>query len=373
MPLYKPKTNKEKFKFDKTIVIITTILILFGLIMLFSASAAVGLEFGDSSYFVKRQLIAVILGVILFFIAQKIDYHFWQKWSLWFFLGAIFLLIMLFVPGLGISGKGAQRWLDVGPFTFQPSEFAKLALVIYLSAWISEKGAHLIRDFKAGLIPFVGILSVLFLLILKQPDLGTFAVICVIGLTLYFVGGANLKHFASLIVAGLIMFGIAIKIAPYRLQRFSAFLNPELDPLGAGYHVQQAILAIGSGGLLGVGLGHSRQKFFYLPEVVGDSLFAVIGEELGFIFSAGLVILFLIFFKHGLNISSKAPDKFGQLVSIGIIFWLTFQAFINIGAMLGILPLTGIPLPLMSFGGSAMLINLFALGILMNISKQSNI
>lgn len=368
------KTRKRRFAhLDKTLGVITLLLLLLGILALFSASAAIGVESGDSGFFVRRQIIAIFIGLVLLFIGYKIDYRVWQRWSLLIFGASVLLLILVFIPGLGVAGQGAQRWINLGLLTFQPAELVKLTLILYLSAWIMERGSQTIRNFRFGAVPFTAILLLLFFLILKQPDLGTFIVICAIGLVLYFVGGANLKHFFSLIFGGAVLLAIAVKIAPYRMQRILAFLNPGLDPLGAGYHIQQAIMAIGSGGLFGVGLGHSQQKFFYLPEVVGDSLFAVIAEELGFFASLILIILFLTFFKHGLTIASRAPDDYGRLLAIGIVFWITFQAFINIGAMLGVLPLTGIPLPLMSFGGSAMVVSLAAIGILLNIAKQSRV
>ncbi|MEK7189267.1 MAG: FtsW/RodA/SpoVE family cell cycle protein, partial [Patescibacteria group bacterium] len=240
-----------------------------------------------------------------------------------------------------------------------------------LAAWLSERGRAGIRDFYTGLMPLTIVLGVIAFLILSQPDLGTLIIICTIAVAMYFVGGAHLTHLLGLLAAGAVALGAAIAAAPYRLARFTAFLDPSADPQGAGYHITQAILAVGSGGLTGLGLGHSRQKFLYLPEVTGDSIFAVIAEELGFAGSMLVLVLFALFFWRAMRISRAASDGFGKLVAFGIGSWVVLQAFINIGAMLGVLPLTGLTLPLVSYGGSSLMVTLVAIGILMNISKMN--
>jgi len=358
--------------FDKALLIVSVIILLFGIVMLYSASVAIGLErFGDSGFFIKRQIIYLAIGGIAFYAAYKIDYHIWQEWSLILFLFSILLLIVVLIPGIGASGQGAQRWINLGFISFQPSELVKLTLLLYMSAWLAERGERAIQDVYAGLLPFVALLLILSALILKQPDLGTLLIIVFIGLVLFYYGGANIGHITGILGAGLVLVGIAIKAAPYRLARLTAFMDPTADPQGAGYHITQALLAVGSGGIFGKGLGHSRQKFFYLPEVTGDSLFAVIGEELGFIFSVGLIGLFIFFFIRGVSIANKTSDQFGKLAAIGISSWIVVQAFVNIGAMLGVLPLTGLPLPLMSYGGSSLIVTMMAIGILLNISKKN--
>ncbi|MDP3995473.1 MAG: putative lipid II flippase FtsW [bacterium] len=349
-------------------------ILVFGLIMLFSASVAVGIDrFSDPNFFIKRQLVSLVLGLIAAYIAYRIDYRFWQKWSFFILLASIALLVVVLIPGIGASGQGAQRWIDLGPLGFQPSELVKLSLVIYLSAWLSERGSDGIKDLYTGLLPLSAVLGVIAFLIMSQPDLGTLIIICATAIALYFVGGANLRHLSVLLAAGGVAVAAAIALAPYRMARLTAFLNPSADPQGAGYHINQAMIAVGSGGLFGLGLGHSRQKFLYLPEVTGDSLFAVIAEELGFLGSNLVVALFLFFFWRAIRISRNAPDSFGKLCAIGIGIWITMQAFINIGAMLGVLPLTGLTLPLMSYGGSSLIVTLVAIGILLNISKQSKV
>lgn len=366
-----PRNKISKSKINLTLLFTVLALLVVGVIMLFSASAVVGLSRGDGAFYAKRQLLSIAGGLFVLFIAYKIDYRVWRRLALPLFVFSLALLILVLASPLGISAQGARRWLNLGVSTFQPVELAKLAVIFYLSAWLARSAAETVRDFRKGLLFFAFILGSLFFLVIFQPDLGSFIVIAAVAAVLYFAGGASLKQLAFLGLAALILLGAAVLAAPYRLQRITTFLNPAADPLGAGYHAQQAVLAVGSGGLLGAGLGHSRQKFLYLPEVVGDSLFAVIAEELGFIFSLAIIVFFLLLLKEGIKISKNAPDKFGQLVAFGIVFWLCFQAFVNIGAILGLLPLTGIPLPFMSFGGSAILVSLAGVGILLNIHKNS--
>jgi len=363
--------REKKYHFDKPLFITSAIILIFGLIMLYSASVAVGIDrFEDSTYFIKRQIIALVIGLVAAYIVYKIDYHFWEQWSLIFLFTSIVLLICVLIPGFGVSDQGAQRWLDFGFMGFQPSELVKLTLILYMGAWMSERGPHVIGSFKGGFVPFASVLAVLAFLIIQQPDLGTFIIIAVIAIVMFFLGGGSIKHIFTLMILGTAGVVAAIKAAPYRMDRLMTFFNPSLDPQGAGYHINQAILAVGSGGLFGLGFGLSLQKYLYLPEVVGDSLFAVIAEELGFIFSVFLVLLFLYFFWRSIKISRKAPDNFGKLAAIGIGAWICLQAFVNIGAMLGILPLTGLTLPLMSYGGSSLIVTMASIGILLNISKR---
>ena len=373
MAIFKPRPNLNKP--DTVLFIVVALILLFGLVMLSSASVAVGFNrFGDGGFYIKRQLVALIVGAAAFYVCYRIDYHLWQKYAFFLFLLSMFLLVLVFVPGIGVGGYGARRWLNLYFFrSFQPAEFVKLTLILYLSTWFSLRGEAVMRDLKAGVLPFIGLLVVLFGLIIKQPDLGTLLVICWIGMVLYFVGGAHPKHFAAIILSGVALLGLVIKLAPYRMARVTAFLNPWLDPQGTGYHITQAFYAIGSGGIFGVGLGHSRQKFLYLPEVTGDSIFAVIAEELGFVLSAVLIALFLVLLWRGIRIAKHATDNFGKLVAAGITAWIVGQAFLNIGAITGALPLTGIPLPLVSYGGTSLVMALAGLGILFNISKTSQI
>lgn len=356
------------------IVLLATIgiILLLGLIMLSSASVAVALaRFGDNNFFIKRQLVAFALGLGFAFLCYRLDYRTWQKLSWPFLAISLFLLVLVFVPWLG-ARTGANRWLNFGLFTFQPSEMAKLALIFYLAAWLESRRRHL-PTFKHGLLPFVGLMFLLFVLLIAQPDLGTLIIIGVIGLSMYFAGGARLSHFVLLIAVALVILVITTALAPYRMNRVTAFLNPAQDTQNTAYHINQALIAIGSGGVFGRGLGQSRQKFLYLPETSSDSLFAVIAEELGFIGAGAVIILFLIVLRRGIRVARRAPDNFGKLAAAGITAWFAAQAFINIGAMTRVLPLTGVPLPLMSYGGSALVMSMAAAGVLLNISTHSSL
>lgn len=350
---------------------IIAVLLVFGLVMLSSAGAVLGFQrFGDSNYFLKKQSVSVLIGLVAFFVMLRIDYHRWRTWAVPMMIVTVVMLLLVFIPGIGPSLLGARRWINFGFTLFQPSELAKLTFLFYLAAWF-ERRDHALGDMRQGLVPFLMTLGVVAGLVLLQPDLGTTIIIVLMSVGVYFSAGASLKHLAGLVVSGTALLFLAVKLSPYRAQRLTVFLNPSVDPQGIGYHINQALLGIGSGGLFGLGLGHSRQKFNYLPEPAGDSIFAVTAEELGFIFVVIFISLWLLLIIRGLRIASTAPDRFGQLVAFGITVWLGLQAFLNIGALSGLLPLTGIPLPFMSHGGSAMIVSLAAIGVMMNISRQT--
>ena len=364
-----PKKN-----FDRALFLAILILLGIGLIMVASAGVVYGkVRFGDAYYFFKQQLIGLGVGLLFLYFFQKINYHVWQKLVVPIFLFALGLLILVFIPGFGTTVYGAARWVELGPISFQPSEVMKLSIILYLAAWLSKKGAAKTADFFEGFVPFLALLSVVGFLIIKQPDTGTLGLIFFISLAIFFASGANLLHIFSLFLGGFIFLGILIKMAPYRMQRFLVYINPEHDPQGHGYQITQALLALGSGGLFGVGLGQSRQKFNYLPEPVTDSIFAVLGEEFGLLGAVIVVCLFLFIGWRGLRIASYAPDAFGKLLAVGIVSWIVFQAFINMGAISGLIPLTGIPLPFISYGGTSLAVLLGAIGILLNVSKHSTI
>lgn len=360
---------------DKTLLSVVLVLLAFGLIMISSAGVIYAeTRYGDSYFLFKRQLLyGVTPGLLALWFFQKMDYRIWRKFAVPFFFLSVIFLILVFVPGIGSRVYGASRWLQLGPFSFQPSEMAKLAVVIYLAAWLESRGKEKIKDFFEGLIPFAGIVGLIGLLIMKQPDTGTFGVIALTSFVVFFMSGAKFKHLFSIASIGAMGLWILVKLEPYRFNRILAFLDPGADPQGIGYQINQALLAIGSGGLFGLGLGHSRQKFNYLPEPVGDSIFAVIGEEAGFIGAFILITLFLMLALRGIKIAKNAPDTFGKLVATGITMWILMQAFINIGANIALIPLTGIPLPFISYGGTSLVFLLSSVGILLNISKQSNL
>jgi len=359
---------------DYTLLIIVAIILIFGLVMLSSASSVFSFEkFGDSNYLLRHQMLyGIVLGVLGFLVASKIDYNRWKKFAFALLAVNILLLLAVFIPGIGYEYGGSKRWINLGITLLQPTELLKLTFILYLST-LFAKNKEGIKDAAYGLAPFLFILGAIVFLIMLQPDMGTMFTIALIALILFFVAGAPLKHVFSVIGSAAVLFLILIKIAPYRAARFTVFLNPALDPQGIGYHINQALLAIGSGGILGLGLGHSRQKYLYLPEVTGDSIFAIIAEELGLIFSLVLIVLFLFLLYRGYKIAKTAPNTFGKLVAVGITSWLVWQAFINIAAMVTLVPLTGIPLPFVSYGSSALATSLIAVGILINISKQTKV
>lgn len=356
---------------DYSFLIAVGALLLFGIFMLSSASAIIGFNrYGDAYYFVKRQiLLGFIPGAVAFWFFSKFDYRKLEKLALPMFAGSFALLVLVLIPGLGRSAGGARRWLDAGPISFQPSEVVKLCLIIYLAAWLSKRDRSL-TDFRSVFVPFCLILGSVLGLIILQPDIGTMSVIAITGTALFFLAGGSLRHIGMMLLGGAAALLVLIKLEPYRAARLTIFLNPEHDPQGIGYHINQALLAIGSGGIWGVGFGQSRAKFQYLPEVFGDSIFAVIAEELGFVFTLVLMALFVFLVLRGLKIALATKDEFGKLLVGGIIVWLGGQALINVAAMVSLVPLTGIPLPLVSYGGTALAVMLGALGIVENIASQ---
>jgi cell division protein FtsW len=279
-------------------------------------------------------------------------------------------LILVFIPGLSLTFNNSKSWVNVGPFSFQPAEIVKLLFILYLAGWLSKQPDEKIKSFSYGFLPFIFLVGIISILIIMQPDVGTLSVLLVAAFCAYFVRGANWKHVILLITLGLAAFVILIKIAPYRTERLMTFLHPELDPQGIGYHINQAFLAIGSGGFWGRGFGHSRQKFQYLPETTGDSIFAVFAEELGFVFSVLLIALFIFLAFRIYKLLKEQDDQFAKLVCAGILGWFLFQSFYNIGSMIGVLPMTGIPLIFISYGGTSVLSAMAAMGILMNISRK---
>lgn len=361
-------------KADGLLVSLIFTILVFGLIALASASAVVAFDkFGDPNYYIKHQLLyGVFLGIIAFWLTSRIHYHYWKKIAVPLMIITLLFLVLVLFPGIGYEFLGAKRWINFGGILFQPTEMTKLTFLIYLATWLERRGKG-IEDVSFGLLPFLFVLGTITLLIMLEPDMGTMTVIAVIALVVYFVAGAPWKHLAWMFGATIAVFALLVKIAPYRVARLTVFLNPELDPQGIGYHVNQALLAIGSGGLFGLGLGHSRQKYNYLPEVTGDSIFAVISEELGFFFAVLLVGLFVTLMIRGFRIAKGSPDVYGRLLAVGITTWVAFQAFVNIAAMVSLVPLTGIPLPLVSYGSSSLIMVLASLGILVNISKHSTI
>lgn len=363
------KPHQPDFRF----IIALAFLVVFGLIMISSASVSLSFDkFGEGYYYVKHQILyGLIPGIFLLIVFAFIDYRLWRRLALGLLVFSIILLVLVFIPGIGADYGSAKSWLYVFGVSFQPAELVKLTFLIYLATWLESRGKKKAGDVSEGLIPFLSVLGIIALLLILQPDLGTMTIIILFSLVVYFIGGAKLTHLLGIGVASIFGLLILIKIAPYRTARFMTFLHPELDPQGIGYHINQAFLAIGSGGFWGRGFGMSRQKFQYLPEVAGDSIFAIIAEELGFVLSIILIAAFLYLMYRGFKIAQNSPDSFAKLLVVGVISWIMIQAFVNIGAMVGLLPLTGVPLPFISYGGTAIAVLLAACGIVINISRKT--
>ncbi|MDD3006748.1 MAG: putative lipid II flippase FtsW [Candidatus Pacebacteria bacterium] len=359
--------------YDKILIFDVLLLVLFGLVMISSASVVMSYkEVGNQYYYLVHQFFyGLVPGVILACVFSRIDYRKFKKSAPLFLFATLFLLLIVFVPGLGLDIRDTRSWITVAGMSFQPSELAKLTLIIYLAAWLEERKKKL-NDFSQGFVPFIMIIVLVAIPLIKQPDVGTLVAVCAIAGTMYFIAGAGITYILMMIAGGIVGVMTLIKIAPYRMNRLTTFLHPELDPLGIGYQINQSLLALGSGGLFGLGLGHSRQKFNYLPEPIGDSIFAVAGEELGLLGLIFLIILFMVFATRGLAIARSAKDDFGKYIAVGITAWVTFQAILNIGAITSLLPLTGIPLPFVSYGGSALMSLLAGVGVLLSVSRYSN-
>lgn len=336
----------------------------FGLIMVGNASVAEAYrDFGDKFYYLRLQIRWAILGLVTFLLAAKINYHRLKILAIPLLIFTLIALITVLASSLGVKALGAKRWLDIGGFRFQPAELAKFAFILWSAAFLSNKA-------KKKLLPFMIILGLLIVLIMLGPDLGTTVIIVASALVVWFASGAPIWQFGLMGLIGLLGGAGLIVSSPYRKERLLTFLNPTRDPLGASYHIRQILIALGSGGLTGLGLGQSRQKFEYLPAVTTDSIFAVIAEELGFIGGVIILIIFLILIWRGFKIALEAPDEFGCLLAVGITAWVGLQALVNLAAMVALVPLTGIPLPFISYGGSSLILALTGMGILVNISKQ---
>ncbi|GMA99699.1 stage V sporulation protein E [Pelosinus sp. IPA-1] len=344
-------------------------LLIFGVVMVYSSSAVSAyVNFNDSYYFLKRQIIWVTLGVIAMLLTLNMDYHVWRKLATPILISTLILLILVLIPGLGKVVNGARRWLGFGSLYLQPSEIAKLSMVLFSSASLA-RNQEKITAFLKGLVPQLFILLVVFGLILKEPDLGTALAIGGTIFVLLFTAGAKLSHLGSLGSVGVVGIIAAIILEPYRLKRLLAFSDPWSDPLNTGYHIIQSLYALGSGGLFGVGLGRSREKFLYLPEPHTDFIFAILGEELGFIGTITVILLFFLFAWRGFKIAISAPDIYGSMLATGLTTMIVMQALMNISVVTASMPVTGIPLPFISFGGSALIFTLIGVGILLNISR----
>lgn len=332
--------------------------------MIYDASSFVAFrDFGDKYHYVRDQFVWMIVGFGTLTFFSFFNYHKLHELALPILLGALTLLVLVFVPGIGVSLMGARRWIDAKVFLLQPAEFVKLALAIYLSAWFSNK--------EKGRFPaFLLLMGLVLGLVIAEPDMGTTIVILAEALVIYFLSGASIFYFSIIIPLFAFLGFIFIKLSPYRARRFEEFLNVGSSLESSSYHVKQILIALGAGGLTGVGLGNSLQKYAYLPESPTDSIFAIIAEELGFVGTVALIVFFIFIISRCFHIAVNARDNFGKLLAGGIATFLAVQAIINLAAQTALIPLTGIPLPFISYGGSSLIVDLAAIGILLNISKQ---
>jgi cell division protein FtsW len=353
---------------DKVFLALVLVELFFGMVMLTSASGPLSYDHYHSSWiYIRHQLIAgAVPGLIGMWILSRLDFRRWERWSPFIMLIGLFLMVLVFVPGLAVGYGTAHSWIAIGSFfSFQPVEFLKLAMIIYLAALAAAPNRAPGQIFLPAGLMFV----VVAVLLALQPDFGSLLILAAIFLIVVYAAGVPFSYLLGTAMAGGGLLYAFAKTASYRAARLTVFLHPELDPQGIGYQINQAFLAIGSGGLWGLGLGHSQQKYSYLPQVMNDSVYPIIAEELGFFFALGLVVLIAAIFFRGLKIAREARDPFGRVAVIGVVSWLTVQSFLNIGAMIGLVPLTGVPLPFVSYGGTAMVMNLCAVGLVLSVSR----
>lgn len=359
-------------KFDFVLLISIIFLIIFGIVMIYSASSIwAGYKFNDSFHYIKQQGLFAIVGIVLLYFISKVDYKiYFKKANL--ILGVCFvLLILVLIPGIGSIRNGSRSWFGIGPFGIQPSEFAKLGLIIFCSKYLSQSNKFL-KSYKMGVFPILLVALVFFGLIMLQPDLGTGLVLIVSIIALLFVAGVNIKFFIGAFVIGVIGVIILVIIAPYRMDRITSFVDPWKDPLGTGFQIIQSLYAIGPGGLLGRGFSKSIQKHFYLPEPQTDFIFSIISEEFGIMGVIIVVGLFLILLYRGIKIALNCKDCFGKYLAFGMIFQIIFQTLMNLMVVIGLIPVTGVTLPFLSYGGSSLLITMISMGILLSISRTNS-
>ena len=361
----------SSYKFNKSVdnffYIFPLFLSLIGLFFIFESSSVRGLnEYSDIFYFSKLQLMWIFIGSMLMIFFSKFDYHKLYYLAFPLMLTTLVFLILVLIPGLGFTGGGARRWLDFGIINFQPTELAKLSVIIYLSSWFLYKER---KRFSS----FIALLSILVFLIILQPNLGTATIVFSISVIIYFLAGVQIHYLFLLLPISALGFYFLINISPYRFQRLTAFLNPSSDPLGIGYHINQIMISLSNGGFFGRGFGISRQKYLYLPEAHTDSIFAIISEEFGFIGGFLLISAFLVLLYKIYSIATHASDKYGKYLAGGILSYFALQIIINLGGMVNLFPLTGTVLPFISYGGSNLLISFILIGILINISKKSKV
>ena len=354
------------------LTIVTSALLLLGLAMIFSASFVSSLNNEVSPFsVVRKQALWAVIGVVAFIAFSRIDY---RKLKGWGYIGIVvvaLLLLAVMIPGLGNTVGGSSRWLVLGPFSLQPSELAKIALILFIADVFSRKKPGAVKQLSHTILPVIPVLGLLALLIMAQPDMGTTMLIGAIGFGMLFLSGAPLRYLTVMggLGASIAVFGALAE--PYRRERVLAFMNPWSDPLNTGYQTIQSLMAMGSGGFFGVGLGASRQKWLYVPNAHTDFIYAIIGEEMGLLGTLTVLGMFAFLAYLGIRIARHAPDRFGMYIATGVTIWISVQALVNMGAVTASLPITGVPLPLVSFGGSSLVVTLIGVGILTNIARQS--
>ena len=364
-------SDMGKTKVDISFLISLGILVVAGYLIFTSASLGLlskqAVKYSNVAF--NQTFFGLFLGLILCFITSRIDYKIYRRYSILIFIFSVLATLLVFIPAISISHGGASRWITLGFSTFQPSELLKIGFIIFFSAWVA-KFKDKIQTFKYGFLPFIILISITGFILLSQPDTDTFLIIIFSGIAIFIAGGGKWRYiFISIIIGAFCLIALAVA-KPYVMSRINTFLNPGDNSLGSGYQIQQSLIAIGSGGIFGRGFGQSIQKFNVLPEPIGDSIFAVASEEFGFLGAVFIVLLFVFFSFRGLKIATQISDPFGRLVVVGIVILIVSQAFVNIGAMVGVLPLSGITLPFVSHGGTALFMTLAEVGIILNISKN---
>jgi len=355
--------------YDLVLLLMVVALTSFGVVMIYSASSVMAAKnFQDGAFFLKRQGIFALIGFTVAAIAMRIDYHLWQRLAVPLLLFSLLLLVLVLIPGIGGKIKGASRWIRLPGFNFQPSEFAKIALIMYLAYSIAKKQDR-IKSLSAGFLPYMIVLMVLLLLLLKQPDLGAALTLAGVTILLLFTAGTRLVFIIGTLMVTAPFVWYLIYTSAYRWKRMMAFLNPELDPTGIGWQITQSKYAFGAGGLLGQGLGEGKQKLFYLPEAHTDFILSVVGEELGFVGVLVIIGMFFIVVQRAMRIAMATQEPFGRFLAMGIAILFAIEATVNMGVVTGMLPTKGLALPFISYGGSSLLVSLFAVGVLLNISS----
>lgn len=361
--------NPQSRGIDKQLLFVVLALVVFGVVMVANSSVVEAeRNFGDKFFYARQQVLWALIGLTGLFFFAKFPHQKLERFAALIFWGTVGLLVLVLVPGMGVKVLGASRWLRLGPLVVQPAELAKFSLILCLAKILTGKNK---ASPLGSLFAFLFLTATVVGLLIAQPDLGTSIVIAATAAVVYFTSGAPISYFLMLVPLALVSFLALIFSSTYRRERLLTYLNPSIDPQGASYHIRQVLIALGSGGLFGVGLGQSRQKYLFLPEASTDSIFAVIGEELGFLGASVVLLAFVFIIYKGFTIAAKSSNDFSKLLAVGISSWIAIQAFVNLGAMVSLLPLTGIPLPFISYGGSSLVVTLSAIGVLLNISKSS--